>query len=107
MKIVKLKTDPINFAETDAGAKTSEIRYNDHGFRVGDCVMLCETVHSGKDMAESAILYPLEYTEYYILARITHIHSDQGMKDGWVVLSYVILDKVTQRRELGVDAHVV
>ena len=95
MRVHTLKTDSPEFTETDAGRKTNEVRFDDRGFFVGDYLILKETVSTGEQMQSGLVDHPLEYTGSHILARITHMHTYQGMKDGWKVLSIKVLDKLT------------
>ncbi len=100
-KVHNLKTDPRQFVESYSGDKTSEVRFDDRGYRVGSLLLLNETIHSGEEMARCPEEYPLEYTGRYMLVRITSVHRDQGMKNLWVVLSYVVLDKLPLAGEEG------
>lgn len=94
-RVHTLKTDPTPFQETDDGLKSSEVRYDDRGFHVGDYLILQETVSTGMEMAAGLVDHPLEYTGSHILCRVTHIHRNQGVQPLWAVLSHVVLDKLT------------
>ncbi len=94
-RVHTLKTDPIPFQETDDGLKNNEVRYDDRGFHIGDYLILQQTVSTGKEMKSGLVDHPLEYTGSHILCRITHMHRAQGMLPLWVVLSHVIVDRLS------------
>lgn len=74
--IHKLKISPKWFCAVECGFKTSEIRKNDRGFRVGDILLLQE--------------WDDGYTGKECLLRITHIVHDYeflGLSNGYVSLS--------------------
>jgi hypothetical protein len=83
VKIHELKTDPEPFAASLRGDKNYEIRFNDRGFVGGDMLVLRETKHTGKEMADGA---PLEYTGRVLSRWVTEVRSNYGMKDGWCVI---------------------
>lgn len=85
-KTHELKTDPAVFAAVLDGTKTYEIRKDDRGFGVGDCLVLRETASTGAEMASGA---SLEYTGRTITAAVTHLLRGPvyGLQDGWVILS--------------------
>lgn len=81
-----LKTDSEVFQAVISGLKSFEIRFNDRGFKVGDWLHLLETVSTGEEMADGALL---EYTGRDYLAVVTHILAGPiyGLKEGWVIMS--------------------
>jgi hypothetical protein len=80
-----LKTDPEVFKMSFCGTKTYEIRLDDRGFKVGDVLMLEETLYSGSYMKENG-LAP-EFTGRQLMRRIDYILGGYGLKPGWVILS--------------------
>jgi hypothetical protein len=91
MKMHEIKTDMGDFGHMQAYTKKSDVRLNDRGYMVGDYLFQRETKHSGENMKERGA--PLIYTGQFLLSKITHIHTKQGMIDGWCSLSILILDK--------------
>lgn len=87
-----LKTDPAPFSHIDAKKKLNEVRLDDRGYEVGDYLCLRETQYDGESMAKNNDRFPLIYTGLDIMAVITHIHTNQGMKPNWKVLSIKVLD---------------
>lgn len=81
----KLKTDPESFAAVLSGLKTHEIRFNDRGFKVGDELLLRETIATGAAMLANSL--PLEYTGRSILRVISHVQTGYGLESGWAILS--------------------
>ncbi len=88
VNVHELKTDPIPFYHTDAGIKTSEVRFDDRGFRQGDYLLLRETKHTGEEMKRGA---SLGYTGFTIMVVVTHIHEKQGMNVRYVAMSIEVL----------------
>lgn len=80
-----LKTDPAVFEAVWTGAKTHEIRRNDRGFKVGDTLVLRETVHTGEEMRAGA---PLRYTGRVVNKTVSHVLSGYGLDPDWVILSF-------------------
>lgn len=87
-QIHELKTDPEAFEAQRDGRKTSEIRKDDRGFRVGDEVLLRETVFSGEQMRAGR---PLLYTGRELRRIVTHIQTSFGLQPGHVVMSLIAL----------------
>jgi hypothetical protein len=94
MKVHELKTDSHNFDQIDNNNKLAEVRIDDRGYKTGCYLLLKETKHTGYEMAEMGM--PLVYTGYYIMALVTHIHTQEGMKDDWKAMSIKVLSKVTR-----------
>lgn len=88
MRVHKLKTDPNVFALSFCGSKPWEIRKNDRDFKVGDLIILQETVFSGEEMYNGK---PLEYTGRELSRIVNLIVSGYGLSDGWVVMT---VDKI-------------
>lgn len=78
-----LKTDRDVFEESHAHHKPFEIRFNDRDYKVGDLLILKETMYSGAAISKGA---PLEYTGRELKREITSIVTGYGMSDGWVVM---------------------
>jgi len=90
IQIIDLKTDTLVFSETFEGRKTFEIRYNDRDFKVGDILVLNETVYSGAEMKRGQ---PLEFTERTCSVKVTHIlDGGYGLAKGWVVMSTELME---------------
>ncbi|RJO61076.1 MAG: DUF3850 domain-containing protein [Dehalococcoidia bacterium] len=83
-----LKTDHDMFRAVIAGKKTCEIRFDDRGFKVGDTLILKETLYTGEEMKGSESM-PLIYTGYEHMTKIKHILRGPvyGLMEGWVILS--------------------
>lgn len=71
---LKIKTEYL--ANIMNKSKTSEVRYNDRDYQVGDTVQLFEFHNSGTSIFCSASY------------KISHIHSGLGLQDNWVILSF-------------------
>ncbi len=69
--VVKIQNE--YFLNLEKETKKAEIRYNDRDYQVGDFL-------SFKDSDNGDILSIANY-------KITHIHSNLGMKEGYIVLS--------------------
>ena len=86
MTVHDLKTDSEVFDAVARGEKTFEIRIDDRGFAVGDCLLLRRTLHTGEQMHFGS---PLVYTGEYVTRTITHILRGPiyGLRSGWAILS--------------------
>ncbi len=71
----ELKTWPSFFGTIISGHKRFEIRKDDRGFRIGDCLRLREWHPDLK-----------EYTGEEVLMRVTTIVRGFGLKDGYCVM---------------------
>lgn len=82
-----LKTDSKVFQATFDGLKDFEIRFNDRDYKVGDELVLLETVHSGADMKDGR---ELMYTKRKLHKTVKYIlHGGcYGLADGWVILGH-------------------
>jgi hypothetical protein len=98
-KFHELKTDPEVFQAVINFKKTYEIRFNDRDFKIGDYLLLKETVSTGEAMKLG--FEPLQYTGRECLVKISHIlHGPiYGLKEGWVIMSFnddvfdIVVDK--------------
>lgn len=81
-----LKIDSKMFTSLLNGKKNYEIRYNDRNYKVGDFLILKETLHTGEKMKEGR---PLVYTGQEYMAKVKHILKGPvyGLMNGWVILS--------------------
>lgn len=70
-KKILLKTDPAIFDANWRGDMVCNYRKDDRDVQLGDILILLETKHTGKQMAEEN--FPLEYTGRRIHARVTHV----------------------------------
>jgi hypothetical protein len=84
-RIHVLKTDSQVFKAIQDGLKTSEIRFNDRNFRVGDLIDLRGTVFTGSEMRKGR---PLIFNGDQLIKQVTHVLSGYGLKEGWVCLSF-------------------
>lgn len=82
-KIHELKTDSEVFQAVAEGRKTFEIRFNDRDFRVGDELVLLETINTGEQMKRGK---PLLYSGNELRKKVSYILSGYGLQDGWVIL---------------------
>ncbi|WP_151753050.1 DUF3850 domain-containing protein [Acinetobacter soli] len=82
-KIHELKTDSEVFQAVFEGRKTFEIRFNDRDFKVGDELVLLETIHTGEQMKRGK---PLLYSGNELRKKVSYILSGYGLQDGWVIL---------------------
>ncbi|WP_212784762.1 DUF3850 domain-containing protein, partial [Acinetobacter baumannii] len=82
-KVHNLKTDPEVFQAVVDGRKTFEIRFNDRDFKVGDELILLETIHSGEQMKQGM---PLLYSGNELRKTISYVLSGYGLQEGWVIL---------------------
>ena len=81
--IHKLKTDPEVFKAVVEGRKTFEIRFNDRDFKVGDELVLLETIHTGEQMRHGK---PLLFSGNQLRKTVSYVLSGYGLQDGWVIL---------------------
>ena len=79
----KLKTDSEVFQAVVEGRKTFEIRFNDRDFKVGDELVLLETIHTGEQMRHGK---PLLYSGNELRKTVSYVLSGYGLQDGWVIL---------------------
>ena len=79
----KLKTDSEVFQAVVEGRKTFEIRFNDRDFKVGDELVLLETIHTGEQMKHGN---PLLYSGNELRKTVSYVLSGYGLQDGWVIL---------------------
>ncbi len=91
VRVHELKSDPINFQNVYNGNKLAEIRLDDREYEEYDYIFLKQTQWSGKAMKEHG--KPLIYTGRSCLLKIKHIHEGIGMKEGYVALSFTVLDR--------------
>jgi len=86
MKIHELKTDPNVFAISFSGIKPWEIRKNDRNFKVGDLLILKETISTGEEMKNGA---PLIYTGRILSRLINYILDGNiyGLEANWVIMT--------------------
>ncbi|MFW2039314.1 DUF3850 domain-containing protein [Acinetobacter ursingii] len=82
-KVHNLKTDPEVFQAVVEGRKTFEIRFNDRDFKVGDELVLLETIYTGEQMKHGK---PLLYSGNELRKTVSYVLSGYGLQDGWVIL---------------------
>ena len=81
----KLKTDQDVFKESWEEVKNFEIRIDDRFYKVGDYLLLLETVYTGEEMKNGK---PLEYTGRFVEVDVQYkLSSSYGIKEGWCILS--------------------
>lgn len=72
------------------GSKTHEVRFNDRDYQVGDRLLF-------EKPKETTVFdpFPTNYNLFgkYYRFEITHIHSNLGLKDGYVVLSLKFIEE--------------
>ena len=97
----ELKLDPGIMERHIDGELNFQVRYDNRGYRSGDCLWLRETVFSAEEMAEGA---PLQYSGWEIFTTVNDILRGPryGVKEGWVVLSLDSAD-VCRRNVKGKD----
>ncbi len=88
--IHELKSDPVSFVDIIKNEKGVELRLGDRDFNVYDYILLRQTKWGSVDMDREDI--PLEYTGRHLLLKILHIQSGYGLKEGYVALSFKVLD---------------
>lgn len=82
-----LKTVPPFFKSVWEGKKNFELRYNDRNFQVDDILYLEEYFPNAE-----------RYGQHVVKARVDYIlsHEDfEAIKEGWVIMSITVLDRVT------------
>lgn len=89
-RLHRLKTDPEVYQAVLSGCKTFEIRLNDRGFRVGDELLLMETVTTGEAIRAGA---PLQFTGNELRKHVSHVLRGYGLMPGWVCLSFAEADR--------------
>ena len=82
----ELKTDSAVYRRVYVGLKTYELRKNDRDFKVGDQLLLRETLHTGAEMQSGA---PLRYTGSQIIVDVVHVLYGPiyGLLEGWCIMS--------------------
>ncbi len=82
--IHKLKTDTEVFQAIVDGRRTFEIRFNDRNFKVGDELVLLETIHTLEEQMKHG--KPLLFSGNVLRKTISYVLSGYGLEAGWVVL---------------------
>jgi len=92
MTVHELKTDDTVFQAVWRGDKTYEIRVNDRDYKIGDQLVLMETVYPGKAMKKNA---PLLFSGRQIVAVVTHILYGPvyGLAQDWCIMSIRVIWK--------------
>ena len=80
----KLKTDSEVFQAVVEGRKTFEIRFNDRNFKVGDELVLLETIYTLEEQMKHG--KPLLFSGNELRKTISYVLSGYGLQDGWVIL---------------------
>lgn len=93
-----LKCDSEVFNAVADGRKTHEIRFDDRDYRLGDVLLLKETVYSAAEMQTGA---PVLFTGQEIWRVVSHVLTGYGLFPGWVCLS--LESPNTKRAALGPD----
>lgn len=75
----QLKIEDIYFDQINDGAKQFEVRYNDRGYQNGDHIEFLDTIGSKRYNSG--------------LWEIIYVHSGLGMKEMFVVLGIMRIDK--------------
>ena len=88
-KVHELKSDPDSFVDVIRGEKLVEVRLNDREYEDCDYILLRQTKYSAEDMKRDC---QLVYTGRQRLLKITHVQSGYGLRDGYVALSFTVLD---------------
>ena len=81
-----LKTDSPTFRASAQLVKMYEIRLNDRDFKVGDQLLLCETLHTGEQMRRGM---PLLYSGATLRRKVTHVLEGYGLQDNWIIMAVV------------------
>ena len=80
-----LKTDTDVFQASWDEEKNFEIRFDDRNYKVGDDIVLVETLHSGEEMKQGK---PLAYTGRAMEFDVYYkLKGQYGLKDGWCILN--------------------
>ncbi len=87
--IHELKSDPSSFIEVLKYEKLAEIRLDDRGFEEDDYIFLRQTQYDAEDMKRDCQLI---YTGRHLMLKILHVQKGYGLKDGYVALSFKVLD---------------
>ncbi len=84
---VELKTDSAVFVDVVEGRKLFEIRLNDRDFKIGDDLVLRETLYTGSEMKAGA---PLIYSDRTVRRRVGYIMAGPvyGLAEGWAILGF-------------------
>ena len=80
----KLKTDTEAFQAVVEGRKTFEIRFNDRNFKVGDELVLLETIYTLEEQMKHG--KPLLFSGNELRKTVSYVLSGYGLQDGWVIL---------------------
>jgi hypothetical protein len=88
--IHELKCDPDEYISILNTNRSATIRYEDRGYEETDYIFLRQTQFSAADMAVGK---PLIYTGRQFLLKITYIHSDIGLMENFVCISFKVLDR--------------
>lgn len=78
MKVHDLKITTVFFEAVKSGCKPFEVRINDRGFEVGDCVYLREWVNDG-------------FTGRYLRREISFVLIGWGVEVGYVGLGFGVM----------------
>lgn len=95
----ELKIDPIPFTLTMDGKKPFEVRYNDRDFKIGDGLILRETVYDHRKMQGNSVEFPLKYTGRELFAIISCALCNpmvRGVADGYYTLGLSYIRLVTE-----------
>lgn len=81
----ELKIFPLHFIDAALGAKKASVRKNDRNYKEGDIVLFNEYL-------------PREgyYTGRFLLAEITNICDYEGITDGYIMFSFVLIEEPEQ-----------
>lgn len=82
--IHKLKTDTEVFQAIVDGRRTFEIRFNDRNFKVGDELVLLETIYTLEEQMKHG--KPLLFSCNVLRKTVSYVSSGYGLQDGWVIL---------------------
>ena len=82
--IHKLKTDTEVFQALVDGRRTFEIRFNDRNFKVGDELVLLETIYTLEEQMKHG--KPLLFSCNVLRKTVSYVLSGYGLQAGWVIL---------------------